>query len=532
MEEDCQEWGSDEAPWDYYSSVNDYPLYYDPQPSPDPEVKRRRAAFWKRPKTKVYADNFGFGVNRYQCMIDYLDKKDSGHQPDVDNIRLPYLEDRCLRQYSSKKPFRFYDDTDIDKYIAKGERIGSQIRQNDVASPGNVTRRTHTGWSMTKKYVQLVKNSNVIDSRKSLEEGDRSLKPVTVPSVGVRFALESMDPLNLNLMTAHNNLDHAIYMTSRRERLSELDHQLGTAIDQIAEGADDLNRRSKSEIAGRGRKYNLTPYDTAKSLGDLQIITEDLATRNQLRRKGEYEALEDSVDEVLRHDRSKNRVRNNLKALNDDAFEMEDSISKMRRRHKMERGLDDNIPLTVMQSMAKKSARTMLDLHVDDEDVHDADFARLRMRGRHQVMNEPHESTSSRPRHQEVLSDVQANVLRKAKEISGTTSTSANIAHRAKFLNIYVPRHTTADPNCIVQPSRTELNIDHMAKSLATRGKFQRKFDVDEEEDLPASHLNTYAFNMYNKMDGKKPIEVIHSNSLRVRSAVCRARQRNAIAGR
>lgn len=540
MAEDCQcpEEGNQ---LDSPSSANAQELQDEVDDSDSKRKNRRPGSFWKKPPTKIYADNFGFGVNRYQCMIDYLDSKAEGGRPRKEDIRLPFLEDRCLDKYSSKRPFRFYENTDINDFIDKGEEIRSRIRQNDVATPGNVLRRTHTNWSMTKKYVQLVKKSNVIDYRKLREQADKEARGVVVPkvikSVGATFALKSMDPLNLTLMTSHNNLDHAIYMTSRRDRLTGLDQQLDGVIGQLNEGASDLNRRAIREVKGRGRMSNLTPYDNAQNMAELAMVTEDLAARNRLRRQLEFQALEEGVDDIMKFDRSRNRMRNNLRSLDDNIVRMEDDVSIMRRRHQQERGDEtDNIPVSVLSAMAKKKARTILNLDVNDEDIDDPELARLKMRRSHKTheyLDDPavtpfHMRASSRP---DVVSDVQSRILQRAGEIAGQTSTHRHVNNRARYINIYVPRHNTADPDLIVKPTRTELNIDYMAKTLAAKGRIQRRFDVDEEGDLPVSSLNTYVYNQYNNKGAIKPVDVIPSNSLRVRGAVCRARERNALAG-
>jgi len=446
-----------------------------------------------------------------------------------------------LDSYSSKRPFRFYNSDDIDFFIDKGENIRDQIRQNDVATPGNVIHRTHTNWSMTKKNIQLVRDSRIIDHRKDREISERRARGIkeqkALKTVGVTFALDSMDPMNLNLMTAHNNLDHAIYMTSRRDRLADIDEQLGHVIGDMQDGATELNKRAKRDMANRNRSSYNTPYDSAQSMGELSMMTEDIATRNRIRRKLEMEELEDGVDNMMRFDRSRNRMRQNLRDLDDDIHHMEGSVTGMLKRHKIERGYEEEIPVAVLSALAKKKARTMLNLDVADDDVHDPELARLRMRRRHRVREDSEESdvTPFQKRmtpKADVISDVATRVMQRAGQINGRTSTQSNVYNRAKYINIFVPRHSTADPDCIVHPSRTELNIDHMAKTLASKGKIQRRFDVDDETDLPASGLNTYAFNLYNRQGAIKPPEFVPSNSLRVRSAVCRARQRNAIAGR
>ena len=341
-----------------------------------------------------------------------------------------------------------------------------------------------------------------------------------------------MDPMNLTLFKAHNNLDHAIYMNSRRERLAGIDDQMDGVVGQITEGAEDLNRRARQELRGRDRKTNITPYDKAESLHELALITEDIAARNKIRRQLEFQAIEDGVDEIVRYDRSRNRIRNNLKNLDDTIVHMDDELSSMRRRHREERG--DDFSTELIRSQAQKNARKILNLDVNEEDLNDPDLARLRMRRAHTatVPQEDFAPLQKRRRdNYDGVSDVQSRVLQRAGEIAGHTSTHRHVNHRARYVNIYHPKPETADENLYVKPTRTELNIDYMAKALANKGRVQRRFDVDDEGDLPVSNINSYAYNQYVRKDAIKPVDQVPSNSLRVRSAVCRARQRNALQG-
>jgi len=519
----------------------------DAQEVVDEDLERRRrykriGTHWKKPGFKIYADNFGFGVNGYQCMIDYLDEKDIyGKNPRSEKVRLPLLEDRCLDSYSSKKPFKFYDNTDIDNYIVKGNRIRDQIRQNDCVSQGNVLNRTHTNWSMTKKYVQLVKNSHVVDYRKLRTERDLKAVGYTIPNAqksgGVLICLNSdrmMDPLNLTLYKAHNNLDHAIHMNSRRERLNDINNQLDGVVTVMTETTDDLNRRSLQELRPRNRSEILTQYDRAQNMAELATVTEDLAARNRLRRQLDYQALQEGVDDIMRLDTSRNRFRNNMRSLNETVKTMNDDVSTMLRRHREERSIDDyDISPTALRTQAHRKARLCLNLGVDDADIDDPELARLRMRKAHAYT--PLDDDAVLPfhkyrSHNDVVSDVQSRVLQRAGEIAGKTSTQRHVNNRARFINIYVPKYNTADPNLIVLPSRTELNIDHMAKSLAQKGRIQRKWDVDDETDLPVSGLNTYSKGLYCDRSFNKPIPQVPSDSSRVRGAIIRARERVALA--
>jgi hypothetical protein len=303
-------------------------------------------------------------------------------------------------------------------------------------------------------------------------------------------------------------------------------------MDQISNTTEDLSRRTRQELSRRNRNQNITEYDKAQNMLELALVTEDIASRNRLRRQLELQDLEDGVDEIMRYDSSRNRVINNLRALDDHIVGMEDQVAAMRRRHREERGDDYDMTVDTLNALARRKARRILNLNVNDEDVDDPELARLRMRKAHQYELDdpavkPFRKFATRP---DTVSDVQSRVLQRAGEIAGQTSVHRHVNNRARFVNIYVPRHNTADPDLIVRPTRTELNIDHMAKTLASKGRIQRRFDVDEEADLPVSRLNTYSRDLY-RHGGRKPIEPLPSTSRRVMGAVCRARARNALQG-
>jgi len=503
------------------------------------EEDKRPRSFWKKPPTKTYADNFGFGVNRYQCMIDYIDKKDRGIDVDPTDVKLPYLEERCMNKYSARKPLQFYDNDDIDAFTEKGREINTRIRQTDAATGGNPLNRTHSAWSMTKKNIQVLKNSTA-DKYKSdrddalvLESGE--LQPKAFGSVGCQFALDSMDPLNLTLMRAHNNLDHAIYMTSRANRMDDMDNQLGGVVGHMTDGAEDLNRRAKKEM-GRNRSVYLTPYDHAKSMGELSHISDDLSDRRQQQRRMEYQAIQAGVDDLAKYDRSRETIRNNLRSLDDTVNDVGDSVSAMIKKHRIERGMQDEIPVAVLSGLTKQKARKMLDLHVDEEDIYDPELAKLKMRRRHSLehIDERQEAAFKKKYadRADTLSTVQGRVMQKARRMNGTTITSTNITDRARYVNIYTGRYGTNDKDSPFVPSRVEMNIDHMAKTLASKGRIQRKYTVEECEEAPTSDLCTFTRNLYSRGSVIKEAGVVPSISRRVRSAICVARQRNAIAGR
>lgn len=535
---------------------------------PDEEVKHKRpvriGVYWNKPAALTYTSNFGFGVNSYQPMIDYLDAKESGMSYNKKDIHLPLLEERCMDQYSAAKPFRMYQNSDIDKYIEKGDDIVRQIRQNDALGHGNVLNRTHTNWSMSKKWVQLVKKSHVIDYRKirearlAEEERDaptrrrankkravvgqsrsrtpshtrRGARSQTRSSrTPVRSRSGSVVPFGRNdgmvptyddvLSTlSHSKLDHELQMASRRERLDALDAQFEDVIEGLAHSLSKLNRRVNNVAS--------TVYDNAKTRSDIMEATEDQLLQNKLRRRQELERISQSVDDM-----TSSRMGSQSNLLNYEVDDMNDRLSSLTHRQRDERGAEIDALSALTQAAAAYAARKRLSRSIDLENVDDADVQYLRQRNsglKEKITVEKPRRRSNQPDASK-FSDVQARVYHKASSMSSLSSVGRRINNKARYVNIYTPKPETGDQELVVKPSRTEINIDNMAKTFVERGKMSRRYAIDEEVDPPVSNLNTNVYNTYRSHDTQRTIEVVPSNSLRVRSAVIRARTRNTLLG-
>lgn len=64
--------------------------------------------------TTIYADNYGYTINFYQPMIDYLDAKQQGTNPQCPH--LPWTYERGLRKYWASNTVPSYTKADISKY--------------------------------------------------------------------------------------------------------------------------------------------------------------------------------------------------------------------------------------------------------------------------------------------------------------------------------------------------------------------------------------------------------------------------------
>lgn len=78
-----------------------------------PPVKVPNYNKWNRPPTSIYEDNYGYGINFYQPMIDYISAKDQGiaTQPP----HLPWNNERGLEKYRFDKPIQTYTEADVTR---------------------------------------------------------------------------------------------------------------------------------------------------------------------------------------------------------------------------------------------------------------------------------------------------------------------------------------------------------------------------------------------------------------------------------
>lgn len=66
------------------------------------------------PTTSIYSDNYGYTINFYQPMIDYLDAKQQGTDPQYPH--LPWSNERGLKKYWPCKTVPTYTSKEVEKY--------------------------------------------------------------------------------------------------------------------------------------------------------------------------------------------------------------------------------------------------------------------------------------------------------------------------------------------------------------------------------------------------------------------------------
>lgn len=498
--------------------------------------KRRPNSAWKKPNVKVYQDNFGFAVNAYQPMIDYINKKDCGEKPERD-VHLPLLEERCMKPYQSCKPVYGYNNSDIDFFIDKGQKIRESIRHNDAAGISNVINRTHTNWSMTRKYVQLVKHSVVSDYKKRLHDigiEDNEQSPVNcflnnLPKNSVEleniprktppaenYCEKTPRPNYIDdscvdfarALEKINKMDSEEAVMARRAKIEALDQRFEQAVDKMCSYVDNLTR----------------PMSTVEALANNHCQSTDYFDRAQKRRDIELANLEESVFELTDKSSHRNQLRGKLQQQHQqiqDQLPRGELITEQEVREALS---------YIHEKRLNSRARSKYEYEKDDVDNYlPVENLGLAVQAEPKMVSQPVKKPAADKG--PVITDTYANVVARASDMACLTSEMRKISNRSRFVNCYKPQINTDDKNQVVHPTKLEMNIEHMANTLAMDGKMRRRFEIDEEIDAPPSNLNSQMKEKYADHVIHKTTPMPPSNSMRVRRADLRAQSRVTLLG-
>lgn len=97
-----------------------------------PPVQVPNYCKWKRPPTAVYEDNYGYGINFYQPMIDYISERQHGVAAKPPH--LPWNNERGLEKYRFDKPIRTYSEEDTSRIAREvAEQAKRDLNKFDVS---------------------------------------------------------------------------------------------------------------------------------------------------------------------------------------------------------------------------------------------------------------------------------------------------------------------------------------------------------------------------------------------------------------
>lgn len=100
-----------------------------------PPIKVPERNKWTKPPTAIYENNYGYGINYYQPMIDYITAKEQGSK--VKPPHLPWSNERGLEKYRFDKPVKAYSEHDVLKL---SQEVSDRAKRD--LNTFNVGRRT------------------------------------------------------------------------------------------------------------------------------------------------------------------------------------------------------------------------------------------------------------------------------------------------------------------------------------------------------------------------------------------------------
>lgn len=135
-------------------------------------------------KANVYEDNYGYTMNMYQPMIDYIDAKNRGDNPKYPHM--PWSEERGFNEFRSNKLVRTYSNEDIKNYAnktshqAKKDLLDQRIMKRSAfsvkktASTARVTKHLNDE-NIVERTTKKIR-SREDELRKSQEMADHELQ--------------------------------------------------------------------------------------------------------------------------------------------------------------------------------------------------------------------------------------------------------------------------------------------------------------------------------------------------------------------
>lgn len=109
---------------------------------------------WIKPPTAVYENNYGYGINFYQPMIDYIDAKERGVASKPPH--LPWNNERGLEKFRFDKPVQTYSSEEIKRY---SEEVAEQAKKD--LNTFNIAKRSPFSVCATAAAANVTKHVGI-----------------------------------------------------------------------------------------------------------------------------------------------------------------------------------------------------------------------------------------------------------------------------------------------------------------------------------------------------------------------------------
>ncbi|KAJ4432247.1 hypothetical protein ANN_20863 [Periplaneta americana] len=210
---------------------------------------------WQKPPTHYYEDNYGYGFNFYQPMIDYIDTKEKKIKT-RGYPHLPWNNERGLDRYSSRNLVRSYTEEDIQKLAQKAEKQAKEDLKTfksydklvDMAEDGLV-----------------FDDQNLTDAHKFAQE---YLRGKSAKGIEAHILAESLRNVSSNThidiksfqrraeLSTHDSQEHTRFM-ERREKLSKEESAITQPLDDLKVELKGFNKKSSEYFEEKSKQTSI-----------------------------------------------------------------------------------------------------------------------------------------------------------------------------------------------------------------------------------------------------------------------------------
>lgn len=227
--------------------------------------KAKLKEHWHKPQSSVYRDNYGFAINYYQPMIDYLDAKENNVvKPPKPHI--PWSNERALAKYRPSNVIRCYSHGDLRKLAEEAEYKAKESLQSF-----KIAKRTDLSLSstvhaskLTKKVLSESKIDNVRKSNKHVRIMG-SYENLTDLDLGNHHVLRT-----LRASSAVDNVKDILLKKSARHVEASL----------LNETYRNLSRNTEMDVKGFQRRAQSVAHDHVGHTVNMNIRQKQMLEEN------------------------------------------------------------------------------------------------------------------------------------------------------------------------------------------------------------------------------------------------------------
>lgn len=220
---------------------------------------------WHRPVTKFYSDNYGYAVNFYQPMIDYLDDKSE----DKVFPHLPFVNERGLDKYRPSNKIKHYTTQDLDNFALEAEFKAKENLKYQIQDFKPVKRaellviQAEVNSSQLRKHLKQAETNkeviekNIRNRRKIREEMAEKMRIKSAFSISKKLFTEAQKRILENSMSP-SDLHEAdkVQYSSYKRALDQEDYNVNLNGEETIERTFQPIRREIKKLDNQSSELN------------------------------------------------------------------------------------------------------------------------------------------------------------------------------------------------------------------------------------------------------------------------------------